>query len=113
MTAAAGLQLAGLLIVFAAVGAGQVALGNVLPKIRFNYVVGVRTPWTLADERVWDRTHRVLGPCMMVWGALILLAALATGGRGWPCLLATLGGGVAFCGFALVYSYVVYRRLHR
>ena len=108
---AAGRQLNVLLIVFAAVGAGQIALGNVLPKVRFNYVLGVRTPWTLADERVWDATHRVLGPCMMLWGVAILVATLLSGGRGASPVAATLGGGIVFVALSLGYSYAVYRRL--
>jgi uncharacterized membrane protein len=51
--------------------------GNVLPKVRFNYVMGVRTPWTLADERVWDRTHRVAGVGLVAAGACAVLGALA------------------------------------
>jgi uncharacterized membrane protein len=47
--------------------------GNWLGKVRYNYLVGVRTPWTLADERVWDKTHRFTGR-LMVLGALVLAA---------------------------------------
>jgi uncharacterized membrane protein len=35
------------------------ALGNVLGKVRRNFYVGVRTPWTIANEQVWNQTHRV------------------------------------------------------
>src|SRR5262245_20049327 len=44
--------LAGFFIFFA-------LIGNVLGKVRRNFWMGVRTPWTLADVQVWDRTHRV------------------------------------------------------
>ena len=53
-----------------------VLVGNVLPKTRFNYVMGVRTPWTLADERVWDRTHRFAGAALMLAGAVGVAGAL-------------------------------------
>jgi uncharacterized membrane protein len=51
-------------------------IGNVLPKVRWNYVVGIRTPWTLADERVWDKTHRFGGWVMVLGGAAMVLGAL-------------------------------------
>lgn len=62
-------------VVAIATGALLLVIGNYLPKTRFNYVIGVRTPWTLADERVWDRTHRLAGVLMTLAG----LSALAGG----------------------------------
>jgi uncharacterized membrane protein len=53
-----------------------IVIGNVLPKLRWNCVVGIRTPWTLADERVWDKTHRFGGPAMVLGGAVIFIVAL-------------------------------------
>jgi len=44
--------LAGVLLMFG-------LMGNVLGKVRRNFWVGVRTPWTLANERVWNDTHRL------------------------------------------------------
>jgi uncharacterized membrane protein len=44
--------LAGVLIMFA-------LIGNVMGKMRRNFWMGVRTPWTLASERVWNDTHRL------------------------------------------------------
>lgn len=53
----------------------MLAIGNYMGKIRYNYVFGVRTPWTLANERVWDKTHRFAGRCMV--GSAFVLVALA------------------------------------
>ena len=44
-----------------------VAIGNYLPKCRQNYSMGIKLPWTLADEDNWNRTHR-LGILMMILG---------------------------------------------
>lgn len=49
------------LVVRAAVGAMFIVMGNVMPRTRQNWFVGVRTPWTLASARVWERTHRFAG----------------------------------------------------
>lgn len=61
----------------AATGVLLIAVGNYLGKARRNAVFGVRTPWTLADATVWDRTHRFTGLAMVLGGlALIALALL-------------------------------------
>jgi len=55
--------LAGMLLMFA-------LMGNVMGKVRRNFWVGVRTPWTLANDRVWNDTHRLAGR-LFVGAALI------------------------------------------
>jgi hypothetical protein len=59
--------------VFLAAAALLILVGNTLGKVRHNDIFGVRTPWTLADPRVWDKTQRFTGR-LMVTGALILAA---------------------------------------
>jgi uncharacterized membrane protein len=61
----------------ALIGALLVIVGNVMGKIRWNYSVGIRTPWTLSDERVWDKTHRFGGWAFVAGGALLLVAVFA------------------------------------
>jgi uncharacterized membrane protein len=57
-----------------AVGVLLVAIGNYLGKARRNGFIGVKTPWTLADAGVWDKTHRFTGRGMVAAGlALIVL----------------------------------------
>ena len=46
-------------------------LGNYLPKCRHNYTVGIKTPWTLASEDNWNKTHRMAGPLWLVGGIVI------------------------------------------
>jgi uncharacterized membrane protein len=48
-------------------------LGNVMGKIRRNYFVGIRVPWTLSSERVWNDTHRLAAWLWTGAGALGLL----------------------------------------
>jgi len=54
-------------------------VGNVLGKIPRNFYVGVRTPWTIADARVWHATHRLAAKLFVAAGALGFLAVLVTG----------------------------------
>jgi uncharacterized membrane protein len=88
------------------IGAGIVLLGNVIGKVKRNFWLGVRTPWTLASERVWYATHRLAGKTMVAGGLVALVVALL----GLPF---DLGIGAVVVG-ALVpaaWSLVYYRRL--
>lgn len=62
------------------------ALGLVMPRIRRNPIIGVRTPWTMASDENWARAQRVAGYAMVAGGLLAIGPALAGG---------TVGAGVA------------------
>jgi uncharacterized membrane protein len=72
-----------------------------------NWFVGIRTPWTLSDERVWDRTHERTAPLFVV-AAVFALAAAAVP-EYFTLLIAAPAMAIALG--STVYSYVVYRRL--
>jgi uncharacterized membrane protein len=59
--------------IFLAAAMLLLVVGNALGKLRHNFVLGVRTHWTLSDARVWDKTHRFTGRLMVI-GALALAA---------------------------------------
>jgi len=69
--------------VFLAVAVLLVVVGNVLGKLRQNHLFGVRTPWTLGDERVWDKTHRVTGWTMVLAGLVLAVIDLAAPSGPW------------------------------
>ena len=48
-------------------------LGNMMPKFKSNFFVGVKNPWTLSNTDVWNRTHRLSGILMFVMGLVIIL----------------------------------------
>jgi len=96
-------------IVAGAIGAMLAVIGNQLGKSRSMFLVGIRTPWTLASEEVWIRTHRLGGKLMVAAGLLMLLGALLPIPSG---LLAGVCGaalGVAVV-VPVVYSYLLWRR---
>jgi len=68
-----GLALPKASLMFLLTGSLFVVLGNVMGKLRPNYSVGIRTPWTLANERVWDKTHRFGGKCFVIGGVAVAL----------------------------------------
>jgi uncharacterized membrane protein len=76
-------------------------LGNVLGKVQRNFFVGVRTPWTLASERVWTETHRLAAWVFVGVGILGLIATLLDLSIFVPIVL-FLAGVIAIVGFSLV-----------
>ena len=97
------------LLVGGPIGVIFILLGNYMPRVRQNYTFGIKTPWTLADEVVWQRTHRVGGMVFVLMGAAIFLSALfpmaSTGG---------IIGGIVILGVAVMYlySYLLYKKRH-
>lgn len=90
------------------VGATFVVIGNYLGKLRKNFFVGIRTPWTLASDEVWARTHRVSG-WLFVLAGLVILSSAGYPGR-FPTVL--ISATVTVSIIAVAYSFVVYRKLH-
>ncbi len=50
-------------------------VGNYLPKCHQNYTVGIKLPWTLADENNWTLTHRFSGRLYTIVGILCIVNA--------------------------------------
>jgi uncharacterized membrane protein len=63
-------------VVMLAVGVLFVLLGNYMGKLRRNFFIGIRTPWTLASDAVWERTHRFGGRLFVLGGLVMVIAAL-------------------------------------
>lgn len=53
-----------------------IVIGNYLPKARQNYTIGIKTPWALANEENWNRTHRLAGYLWVIGGILTLIIGL-------------------------------------
>lgn len=95
-------------IIPALVGVLFVVIGNMMPLVRPNWWVGIRTPWTLSNDRVWARTHRLAGYCMTAGGLIMILAALALPpSLGIAVLIAI---AVASTVGPAVYSYLTWKR---
>lgn len=85
-----------------------ITLGNYLPKMRRNFFVGIRTPWALADEDVWYRTHRLGGVLFVICGALLMAIGPFLPARAMEAFILSMVVGAAL--IAAVYSFVIYRR---
>ena len=60
-------------IVTLAIGVLFMFIGNIMPKIKSNFYLGIKTPWTLSDEEIWLRTHRFAGKTMFAAGAAAVI----------------------------------------
>ncbi len=83
-------------------------LGNVLGKVPRNFYVGIRTPWTLASERVWYATHRLAARILVLAGAAGFVLVILTG---WFVVSFVLL--IAALVIPVAYSLVYYKRLQR
>lgn len=81
-------------------------VGNYLGKTRPNWIIGVRTPWTLTSDLTWERTHRFSGRLLVAVGAISAATSLAYPNAGLIMLTAgVLGAALA----SIAYSYLVWR----
>ncbi len=55
-----------------------ILIGNYLPQAKPNYSFGIRIPWTLADDTVWRKTHRIGGFLFVITGIIAILTVLFT-----------------------------------
>ena len=84
----------------------MILLGNWMPKVRRNFFVGIRTPWTIANEEVWAKTHRFAGKTMVVGGVAAVIAAVSPAARWLPIALV-----LAAVLLPAVYSYVAWKSM--
>lgn len=105
---ATGTPLSMSLVLPVALGLLLMAVGNLMGKIRSNYLVGVRTPWTLSSDLSWDKTNRLAGRMLVGLGGGIMLTGLLGGNT---IILSTLLGGlVAMVLVVFPYSHRVWSR---
>jgi uncharacterized membrane protein len=93
--------LAGLFLFFA-------LMGNVMGKVRRNFYIGVRVPWTLASDRVWNDTHR-LAAWVMVAAGVIGFAMIVLGAP----ILAAFAVLIMAAFVPVIYSFIHYKSLER
>ncbi|MDD5468579.1 MAG: SdpI family protein [Anaerolineales bacterium] len=80
--------------------------GVLLGRAQRNWFIGIRTPWTLSNDKVWEDTHRLGAILFKVSGVLAILGALFRDYALWLALVPLLGSAL----FLIVYSYLLYRR---
>jgi len=90
-----------------AMGLLFIFIGFLLRRAKRNFFIGIRTPWTLSSDTVWDKTHQLGAILFMAAGVLTFIGGLFGGMTAFWMLFVPLIGSTLFL---LVYSYVLYQR---
>ena len=89
------------------VGMMFIIVGNLLPKCRQSYTMGIKLPWTLHNEENWNKTHRLGGKTWVIGGIITMSTAFI--GSFWILL----GVLIVMVAVPTVYSYCLYRKQTR
>jgi uncharacterized membrane protein len=94
-------------IVLVLVGVLFIVVGVFLPGLKRNTSMGIRTPWTMASDLAWSRTHRLAGRLFVALGVALMLGVFVddTSIMLWVVIAGSIGTFFA----SLIYSYVVWR----
>jgi uncharacterized membrane protein len=85
-------------------------IGNYMSTLRFNWFVGIRTPWTMTNEEVWRKTHFFAGR-LWFWASLIALPiSFLFTNSGLFVFFMTVVGGISI--IPIVYSYLLYKKVN-
>lgn len=90
-----------------AMGLLFIFIGFMLRQAKRNFFIGIRTPWTLSSDMVWDKTHQLGAILFMASGVLALIGGLFGGMTAFWMLFIPLIGSTLFL---VIYSYVLYQR---
>lgn len=94
---AALLPIIGLMFIF---------IGYMLKKARRNFFIGIRTPWTLSSDIVWNKTHQLGSSLFILSGVFAMIGGFLGGMLAFWLMFVPLIGSTLFL---VIYSYVLYR----
>jgi immunity protein, SdpI family len=90
-----------------AIGLLFIFIGFMMRQAKRNFFIGIRTPWTLSSDTVWNETHRIGAVLFMICGVLAFLGGFFGGTTAFWMMFAPIIGSTIFL---LVYSYILYQR---
>ncbi|XMB85907.1 DUF1648 domain-containing protein [Mycoplasmatota bacterium WC44] len=88
------------------IGVLFMVIGNYMSRVRQSFFIGIKTPWTLSSETVWNKTHRLGGYVFVIGGLLFFLAGVIQN-----TLFIMITNGLFSIGiiYTIYYSYKIYR----
>ncbi|MGN0348505.1 MAG: SdpI family protein [Roseburia sp.] len=95
-------------LLFGLLGLLLIIIGNMMPKLRMNSIIGLRTPCSLKNEFIWKKSQRFGGISFLLSGVLILLLCMAT--RGFSCLLWSILTLVITASIDIFYTYRISKK---
>ena len=108
---AAGLSIAFdmTMVISLAISVLFIFIGNFMGRMQRNFWMGIRTPWTLTNATVWERTHRLGGWLFVAVGLIGIVCSFVPAIRLWGVMVAIIAVTIFLC----IYSYVCYRQQTR
>lgn len=106
LLAALGYQFNMTMMMLPAMGLLFIGIGYLMQNAKRNFFIGIRTPWTLSSDYVWDETHKLGAKTFMVGGVLVIVSAFLGLNGIWLMLVALLGAAL----IPVVYSYLLFAR---
>jgi uncharacterized membrane protein len=97
-------------IVLLLLGVAVVLIGDLLPRVRRNHVIGIRTARTMSDPEVWSRTHRAAGYAMVGLGLILSVVAAVAPGPAMPAVVLPVAA-IGTAAVALVHRHGGPRRI--
>ena len=80
--------------------------GILIEKAKRNWFIGIRTPWTLSNDKVWERTHKIGGKLFKVVGIIAFLGIIFPNYAFFLILFPVIAVSI----FTVIYSYLEYRK---
>jgi uncharacterized membrane protein len=90
-----------------AIGLLFIFIGFMMRQAKRNFFIGIRTPWTLSSDVVWNETHRIGAVLFMISGALAFVGGFFGGAIAFWLMFVPIIGSTLFL---LIYSYVLYQK---
>jgi len=81
-------------------------IGIILPKLKSNFLIGIRTPWTLSSETVWQKTHEFGGPLFKLTAIIALFGVLFPAYAFWLLIAPIVVAAI----WLTIYSYILYEK---
>lgn len=92
--------------VMSLVGLLLIIIGSILDKVKSNWFIGIRTPWTLSSETVWKQTHIFAKKVFTVGGLVLLVSQFLPENLQWPAFIIV----ILFLITPAIYSYFLYKK---
>lgn len=87
-----------------------ILIGKSMYEVRSNFFMGIRTPWTLSSDEVWQRTHHMGGRLWMIGGCLMALTALLPS---LPRIILFFTIVALLALIPIIYSYFIFKQINR